>query len=173
MKNRKIVVVSFLLVAVMLLGIGYANLTDTLNIIGDAEVSHANANSAFDADVYFSAVSEGVGYTASIDEPDKASFKVTGLSGGGESISITYTITNDNEFPASVIIDATNTTTTNATYFTCTSDKGDGEAIVIDASSTETVTLTITLIETPILAENQTVSCVFSVEFDVSSVEEQ
>ena len=34
MKNRKRVVVAFLLVAVMLLGVGYATLTDVLEITG-------------------------------------------------------------------------------------------------------------------------------------------
>jgi len=172
MKNRKIVVVAFLVAAVMLLGVGYAALTDTLNVLGDAEVSHGNANSAFDADVYFSDASEGDGYTAWIEsDPDKAEFQVTGLSGGGDSVEITYTITNDNDFPVSVVIDATNTTTTNTTYFTCTSNKGNTPFEIAEGGS-ETVTLTVTLIETPILEENQTISCVFSVEFDVTSVDE-
>ena len=83
MKNRKTVVVAFLLVAAMLLGVGYAALTDTLNIQGDFEVSQNNAENAFDDDVYFSAVSTGEGYTASIadDDNDKGTFKVTGLEG--------------------------------------------------------------------------------------------
>ena len=54
MKNRRTVVVAFLLVAVMLLGIGYASLTDTLTIIGNAHIDLDTTNKTFDEKVYFS-----------------------------------------------------------------------------------------------------------------------
>ena len=57
MKNRKTVVVAFMLCAVMLLGVGYAALSDVLDIQGTAQVTQGNAQNAFDGDVYFSAVS--------------------------------------------------------------------------------------------------------------------
>ncbi len=171
MKNRKTVVVAFLLVAAMLLGVGYAALTDTLNIQGDFEVSQANAENAFDDDVYFSAVSTGDGYTAAIasDDNDKGTFKVTGLEGEDDTISITYTIKNDNDFAVSVVIDPVNTNTTNTEYFECSSDKGD-TAFTIDANSTKDVVITVRLKKTPVLAENQTVSGTFVVEYDVTSI---
>ena len=171
MKNRKTIVVAFMLCAVMLLGVGYAVLTDTLNILGDAEVSQANAENAFDEEVYFSAASEGEGYRAWITtgNDDKAEFEVTGLGGEGDYVDITYTIQNDNDFAVSVLIDPTNTQTTNTTFFTCTSNKGN-EAFTIEANSSETVVIRVSMIATPTLAENQTVSCVFSVEYDVTSV---
>lgn len=170
MKNRKTVVVAFLLVAAMLLGVGYAALTDTLNVAGDFEVSHANAENAFDEEVYFSNVSSGQGYTAQIlADPDNGYVKVTGLAGIGDAISVTYTIKNDNDFPVSVIIDAINTSTTNTEYFSVSSDLGN-TAFTIGANSTQDVVLTFTLLKTPILAENQTVSGTFTVEYDVTSV---
>ena len=70
MKNRRTVVVAFLLVAVMLLGIGYAALTDTLTIIGNAHVDLDTANKTFDERIYFSAAeatsSTGTGATADV-----------------------------------------------------------------------------------------------------------
>jgi hypothetical protein len=49
MKNRKIVVVAFLLVATMLLGVGYAALTDELTITGSLKTDTTAAMSAFGA----------------------------------------------------------------------------------------------------------------------------
>ena len=53
MKNRKSIVVAFLLVAVMLLGVGYAALTDILDITGSADINQSAAEEAFNEDVYF------------------------------------------------------------------------------------------------------------------------
>jgi hypothetical protein len=55
MKNRKTVVMAFLLVAVMLLSVGYAALTDVLDITGSADVNQSAAEEAFNEDIYFSA----------------------------------------------------------------------------------------------------------------------
>ena len=70
MKNRKIVVVAFLVAAVMLLGVGYAALTDTLTIIGNAHIDVDTANKTFDEKVYFSAAeatsSTGTGFNTRI-----------------------------------------------------------------------------------------------------------
>ena len=71
MKNRKFVVVAFLLVAVMLLGVGYAALTDTLIIIGNAHIDLDTANKTFDEKVYFSAAeatsTTGTGAAADVE----------------------------------------------------------------------------------------------------------
>ena len=109
MRNRKTVIVAFMLLACMLMAVGFAALTDTLNIEGDAEVSQNNAENAFDEDVYFSAVSSGSGYTAEIlsSNNDKGNFTVTGLEGKDDVISITFTIQNDNDFGVNVVVDPT------------------------------------------------------------------
>ena len=77
MKNRKSVIVAFLLVAVMLLGVGYAALTDVLDITGTADVNQSAAEESFNEDIFFSAaVANESGNTASVnaDNNDKASF---------------------------------------------------------------------------------------------------
>ena len=51
MRNRKVIVTAFLLVAVMLLGVGYAAVSDTLNFGGDATISGDQAQHKFDVDV--------------------------------------------------------------------------------------------------------------------------
>lgn len=58
MKNRKIVVASFLLIAVLLMGIGYAAVSDTLNFDGDAVINGEQVQHEFDIDVKITAVAD-------------------------------------------------------------------------------------------------------------------
>ena len=171
MRNRKFIIVTFMLAACMLLAVGFANLTDTLNIEGDAEVSHANAVTAFDEDVYFSNVSSGSGYTAEIltTNNDKGNFTVTGLAGEDDAITITFTIKNDNDFDVKCVVDPTNTSTTNTAYFSCSTNVGDSE-FTVAAGGTYDVEVTVTLLQTPQLSENQTISGTFNIEYDVVDV---
>ena len=73
MKNRKTIVVAFLLVAAMLLGVGYAALTDTLTIIGNAHIDVDTANKTFDEKVYFSDA-EATSSTGTGTKDDVAAF---------------------------------------------------------------------------------------------------
>ena len=105
MKNRRNVVVAFMLVAVMLLSIGYAALTDTLDITGSADVNQSAAEEAFNEDIYFSAaVANQTGNTASVnsDNNDKASFTAKTLKGAGDKATFTFVITNDGDVDAEV-----------------------------------------------------------------------
>ena len=54
MKNRRTIVMAFLLCACLIVGMGYAAVTDTLTIGGTANISADQADIDFDADVYFS-----------------------------------------------------------------------------------------------------------------------
>ena len=116
MKNRRTLVVAFMLVAVMLLGVGYAAVTTVLDIQGSVNVSATAAENEFNEDIYFSGVlkgselvqsivtGDGFGYTANINtnNKDKAQFTVTGIEKTGESETITYRIQNDSSFDATV-----------------------------------------------------------------------
>ena len=108
MKNRKTVVVAFMLCAVMLLGVGYASVADVLDITGTADVTKANAQLAFDADVYFSKAEVADGNTGTnttsinADNNDKASFTAKNFKGDGDTAVFTYTIKNDNDIAAEV-----------------------------------------------------------------------
>lgn len=171
MRNRKVIIVSFMLIACMILAIGFAALNDTLNIEGDMEVSHTNAQNAFDKEVYFSAVSTGTGYTAEIltTNNDKGNFTVTGLAGKGDTVSITFTISNDNDFAVECKMDPVNTAATNTEYFKATTNVGEN-AFQIEANSTYDVVITIELLQTPQLSEGQTISGTYNVEYDVVDV---
>ena len=160
MKNRKTVVVAFLLAAVMLLGVGYAALTDTLDITGSVDVNINDLNDEFEKDIYFSdakpVVAEGKTTvdTASVngDNNDKASFSIKSLKAKGETASFIFTIKNDSAHEVSVQPKLNETLgNTNTEYFKLTSD-WNGQAKTIAANSSITYTWTVELIKDPVEA---------------------
>ena len=171
MKNRKTVVVAFLLVAVMLLGVGYAALTDVLDITGTADVNQSAAEESFNEDIFFSAAEANEdGNTASVnaDNNDKASFTAKTLKGKGDKASFTFTIKNAGD------LDVTVTPKLNASlgntqpeYFAVTSDWA-GQPKALAAGAEITYTITVELIKTP----TETISGSFLVELTATSVTE-
>ena len=169
MKNRRNVVIAFMIVAVMLLGIGYAALSDTLDITGSADVNQSAAEEAFNEDIYFSAaVANETGNTASVnaDNNDKASFTANTLKGKGDKVTFTFTITNDGDVAADVTPKLNATLgNTNSEYFSITSDWG-GSTKTLDAHSSITYTVTVELLKTP----TETISGSFLIELVAVSV---
>ena len=170
MRNRKTVVVAFLLVAVMLLGTGYAQLTDTLDITGSADVNQSAAEEAFNEDIYFSAaVANETGNTASVnaDNNDKASFTANTLKGKDDKVTFTFTIKNDGDVDAEVTPKLNASLgNTNSEYFSVTSD-WDGATKPLAAHSEIAYTITVELIKTP----TETISGSFLVELTAVSVD--
>jgi uncharacterized repeat protein (TIGR01451 family) len=157
-----------MLVAVMLLGIGYAALSDTLDITGSADVNQSAAEEAFNEDIYFSdAKANETGNTASInaDNNDKASFTANTLKGKGDKVTFTFTIKNDGDVAATVTPKLNATVgNTNTEYFDITSD-WDGAPTDLAAHSEITYTVTVELLKTP----TETISGSFLVELTAVS----
>lgn len=170
MKNKKTVVVAFLLAAVMLLGVGYAALTDVLDITGSADVNQSAAEEAFNEDIYFSeAKANQDGNTASVngDNKDKASFTANTLKGAGDTATFTFTITNDGDVAATVTPTLNATLgNTNPTYFEITSD-WDGATKDLAAKGEITYTVTVKLLKTP----TETIAGSFLIELTAVSVD--
>ena len=182
MKTRRIAIASFLLVAVLVMGIAYAALTDNLFIKGEASLATTSAQVNFDEDVYFqdADVKTGTGGTntstpdtVSIGQtdPDSATFYVKSLGNAGESVTFWFTIKNDStEFDAEVSLDANYPTTTVPEMFDITySIVDDGPAnegpIDVKAGQTATVYVTVVLKATP--QANQTAA--FNVNLTATS----
>lgn len=124
MKNRKTVIVAFLLVAALLLGVGYAAVTNVLDIQGSVNVSQEAAEKEFNEDVYFEGVvvdgapvqtveaAANKGYTANINanNNDKAQFTVTSIQSTGDEQAITYRIKNESEHPVDVSLKTSTST---------------------------------------------------------------
>lgn len=178
MKNRKFVVVAFLLVAVMLLGVGYAALTDTLTIIGNAHIDLDEANRTFDERIYFSAaavtqttgsgtVEDVVSFTA-----DDATFTANQLAIKDEYSIFTFTITNDSNVDAEITVNATklsgteNPSNSNEDKFTVTYAYPYGTTIAKNGG-TITVVVTVTVKE-PVTSAT---SATFGIELTATSVD--
>lgn len=178
MKNRKRIVVLFLLVAIMLIGVGYAALTDTLTIIGNAHIDIAQAETTFDTKVYFSDAkatsTTGTGTTADVASytPDDATFTANKLAVKGEKSVFTFTITNDSNVKAIISVAATklsgsaNPSNSNESKFTVEYAYPDGMEIAANGG-TITVVVTVTVKE-PVTSAT---SATFGIELTATSEE--
>lgn len=178
MKNRKIVVVAFLLIAVLLLGVGYAALTDTLTIIGNAHIDLDTANLTFDEKVYFSASeatsSTGTGTVADVAShtADDATFTANKLATVGQVSVFTFTIKNDSNVDAVISVNSTklsgaaNPSNSNEQKFTVSYSYPDGMTIAKNGG-TITVVVTVTVKE-PVTSAT---SATFGIELTATSVD--
>ena len=179
MKNRKRIFVLFLLLAVALVGVGYAALTDQLTIIGDASIDLASAEKTFDSKVYFvagDAVINSTG-TGSKDDigsanDDSATFTVNKLAVLGEQSTFTYTIKNDSNVAVKITIEdkklsgSDNELNSNEEYFEVTYSFGNADQ-TIASGGTMTVTVTVKVIK----AVTQATSGTFSVELTATTIQ--
>lgn len=183
MKNRKTIIVGFILVACMIMGVGYAALSDTFTIDGNATVSAENANDYFNEHVYFqgvvlpnsTVVSDVVdrntyGYTASINTAqDSASYHIYNLEGQNNETTITFRITNDGDLDAKITLIETQSNS-NDTYFDVTYEV-DGSTLAagveIDKNSSIDLVVTVRMKNTP----QSGITGEFDLGFRVESVE--
>ena len=166
MKQRKTVIVAFLLAAVLLLGVGYAALSDTLTIDGSAGVSYDDASEAFDEDIYFSKVISGTGCTAEINsDPDTGTITVTdgALKEVGDEVIATYTIKSDSDLDVKIPIPTINND--DSEYFEVKTSWAVDQTLT--AGGTLDVTVTIKLIKTSDRDRDMN----FDVNFTATSIE--
>lgn len=178
MKNRKFVVVAFLVVAAMLLGIGYAALTDTLTIIGNAHIDYDVANKTFDERVYFSAAeatsSTGTGTVADTASYnlDDATFTANKLALVNEESVFTFTIKNESNVDAEITVadkklsGADNPSNSNTEIFEVTYEYPDG-TIIAKQGGTIDVVVTVK-VKVPVTAAT---SATFGIELTATSVD--
>lgn len=146
-RNTRAVVGLVLLIAVLLVAIGYAAITAvTLNINGSAQATPEQTNFT----VKFSGtptVSDSSKVVAVINQQDqlKATMNVNGLTAKGDTATATYTIENTSA-DLSAVLSAT-TTNSNTEYFKVTQNIAKA---TIGHGETTTITVTVELIKTPI-----------------------
>ena len=164
MKRRNLVM-TFMLVAALILGVGYAAVTDVLDINGTADV---NPDTAFNEDIYFSAaVANQAGNTASVvdTDPDMANFTVSTLSGMNDEATFTFTIKNAGDLDVIVTPTVAQDGNNHPEYFELFSD-WDGQPKEIEAGTELTYTLTVKLKATPA----DTLHGVFHIELSATPV---
>ena len=130
MRNRKTIIVAFVLVACMLIGVGYALVTNTLDITGSGTINQSAAEESFNQDIFFSGVvvngnidadgvtaEDNMPYTANINanNNDKAQFTITGLKGQNDTAEIVFRVENAGDLDADLYIKSV--TNSNVSYF--------------------------------------------------------
>ncbi len=157
MKNKRAFIVTVLIIAVLLLGIGYAAVANkTLTISGTAKVSpdDSNFNVKFTgtpatAKVAGTNVPEDAEVTATITDDTTATIGVTGLTAKGQKVTATYTILNDSaDLKAALSASLTNS---NTNYFTVTQAIADPSTLA--PAGTTTITVTVECIKTPVTTD--------------------
>ena len=169
MKKRRTLIISMLLIAALCLGIGYAALTDTLDINGTVDVNQTAAEEAFDVEVYFSAAKanqDGNSASVVIEDPDMANFTITSLKGKDDFATFTFTIYNASDVDAVVTPTLASDGNTNAEYFSIISD-WNAQPKTIKAGETMDYTVTITLLKTP----TETIHGAFHIELTAKAGE--
>ena len=147
MKTTNKVIIASMLVAIMLIGVGYALIQNiTLNITGSATANPNDANFG----VKFAEtteVSDASKVTAAITNDTNATINVVGLTSAGETVTATYTVQNTStDLSADLSVETTND---NTEYFEITSQLGKTSIVAGEAT---TLTVTVELLKTPIVA---------------------
>lgn len=150
MKKRKSMIMLAVLVAVLVLGVGYAAIAGVqLDITGTAAVENRDLKVAFNGTVTPNAGDTGATVTGTAANNSlSGTIAVTGLSAVGQKVSVTYTIKNDEEdVNATVALKTLNFSQSD--FFEVTTSVDDDE-ITVPAGGTNTVTVYVELIGTPI-----------------------
>jgi hypothetical protein len=145
MKNRRITLIAFMLVAALTMGIGFAAYSTTLAIHGTTEVSAEALE--FTEDVRFTkAVSSREAFgTATIGDGQTATFKVFGMTQYNDRVQFTYTITNNSDYDVNIEI---TTDPTPAATSKCTVTTALSSNTIAKNGGTITATVTVVLNET-------------------------
>ncbi len=149
MKKTKGSIAILIIVAILILGIGYAAMTANLEISGTASVGVDDANfkviytdvNIGDATVASKTVNPTV--TSKINEKDatKAEISVSGFTSINDEVTITYTIANQSE-DLNATLEATPTVTNdNEEYFQVTSSVAATSLAAKTGTTTQTVTV--------------------------------
>ena len=157
MKKKKTFIIVVMLLAVLLLGIGYAVISNTnLYITGTASATaDSNFEVVFDQDTLPITSSESngenVNVEATVTDEKNATISVSGLTTKGDTATATYTILNNSE-DLTANLSAEVTENTKPEYFNV--EYEFAEPTVASMGQT-TVTVTVTLLKTPVTAEDE------------------
>lgn len=149
-KNTKIITGITLVVAILLIAVGYATITNVpLKISGNTTASPEQANFT----VQFTGettTSDDTKVIATVDEKDKlkANIDVTGLTAKGDTVTATYKIINKSADLSAAL--SSTETNSNTEYFEVSSDIADS---TIASGEETTITVKVKLIKTPITSD--------------------
>ena len=177
MKKRNTTIFAFLLLAAVGMGVGYAALSDELQINGTAKAGFEVANDEWDADIYFSdakITSKTPGSEATMTPTglngDELTIPVENMSLKGEKVTVSVTIKNDNVDYAADLIEVTAFNYTSAVDgdFTIECDF-DANEVIAKNGGTYTFDIVITLNVQP----TEELSATFGLKFQAQAIDEK
>ena len=169
MKKKKSFVALALVVAVLVLGVGYALTTIDLKVNGDITVSPDDSN--FDVNFTDASITTTGTLTGKTDVATKGDGKIATLSVKtlktvGEKVVAEYTITNNSKAGINATLSnptATQTTDAAKDYYTVTATLENNDAIA--PNGTKKLTVTVELVKAPL----EEVTGNFTVAFNASA----
>lgn len=145
MKNRRNVIIAFLLCVSLIVGVGYAALTDTLTVDGKARISAGTAAEEFNEDIKFERVVSQDNCVATISATDNDWVDVTiteGVGVLGDTAVVELEVSNAGNSTAMLTVNAM---TGDSANFKVAADNTTYE---IPANGSVVVKLTVTLLQT-------------------------
>lgn len=174
MKNRRIVLMAFLLCACMIVGVGYAAFSDVMDITGTAQMQE---DDTYDGNLYFSAAEalprfEGdtILNTANVNpnNQDKAAFTVNDLVTAGDRAQFKFTITNTNLDSYNISVRGYTNNSDAEAYYSISSSLDDNATVIAGNGATLDVIVTVEMTETP--ESGDLVSASFLLELTVEQI---
>ena len=179
MKNRRIAIIAFMLVAVLLIGVGYAAVSRTLQITGSAYISAVKASEfdvTFTEPLSTTPDNENANEVAPSAETNtiassghEVMLSVVGFETVGDKLVLTYTVKYSTkkeginaQLTTPVVTIANNAANDSAVYFKCTASFA-ANTLTADADST-VLTVEIELIAVPVEASIATITVTFNAE---------
>ena len=164
MKKRRNLIIALLLIAALALGLGYAAVTDTLSIGGNATVKPHQDN----LNVIFTDIKNKDKCTATIQTDETvATFTTTQLVNGGDTATATFVVTNKSPEYQATVDAPTIAITTGGEYFDVTTDFGTESRTLNAKDGTTEFTVTVKL--KGAVTEERT--CEFTITNNVTAVE--
>lgn len=152
--KKSLSIVLFALIAVIVLGVGYAAITAiNLTINGNATATPNQEN--FTVKFASTPISSTNAANVTVDSDLIAHFDTSGLTKQGDETVVTFTIQNSSpDLKADLVVNSTNT---NSEYFEVTNTFGNSDtSIQLTAGATTTVTVKVKVLKTPISADQYT-----------------
>ena len=168
MKNRKIAVVAFMLAAVMLLGFGFAQLTDELTVDGHVATDISASQDSFDSGLFFASttvvrddtVNKAGSAIDAEQERDVVTITAKNFTTEGQKVVISVVIKNadTSDFSAKVTPDVGYNVTVNnhadhdpifAVTWSWSQDAEDNTEITLNPGESKEFFVTITLTDVP------------------------
>ncbi|MBQ8350703.1 MAG: hypothetical protein IJY20_01500 [Clostridia bacterium] len=186
MKSRRIVVTAFLLCACLIIGVGYAALSDILEVTGTGLLSEGMADTEFEKDVYFKEVTTRTNCTAVIDASDTTGDTViitiadttSKMAVKGDTATATLVVANDSLEAVHVTLNSINDPNG---YFSISCDEQAGFDIIAGTNNgdgtvtpgTTTIVVTVTLektVDATLATLNDGKGATFKLELTAESV---